>query len=188
MKYISKGIVVKTSTEVILHVTRCGCDFQLTGVQADIWLKGRFGFFTVKEDILEQRALQQLVRQELVEIADRGDALGEYRALTQCVPVPVRTKDIVSGLSFKEKEMLHWLTAAGLQLTMAELVCLNENNISPTSEFLGSENRQVLTEIIYTQENIQDNLLETQMEYAKTREAVTGTVLSLLKKQRIILL
>ena len=34
MKYISKGIVVNGSTEQILHVTRCGVDFQLTGEQA----------------------------------------------------------------------------------------------------------------------------------------------------------
>lgn len=49
MKYISKGMVSKASTEDILHVTRCGVDFQLTGLQADLWLNGRFGFSEVKE-------------------------------------------------------------------------------------------------------------------------------------------
>ena len=39
MKYISKGIVVNGSTEQILHVTRCGVDFQLTGEQAALWLR-----------------------------------------------------------------------------------------------------------------------------------------------------
>ena len=38
MKYISKGIVVNGSTEQILHVTRCGVDFQLTGEQAALCL------------------------------------------------------------------------------------------------------------------------------------------------------
>ena len=48
MKYISKGIVVNGSTEQILHVTRCGVDFQLTGEQAALWLNGRFAFAQCK--------------------------------------------------------------------------------------------------------------------------------------------
>ena len=35
MKYISKGMVIKASTEELLFVTRHGADFQLTGLQAD---------------------------------------------------------------------------------------------------------------------------------------------------------
>lgn len=66
MKYISKGMVSKASTEDILHVTRCGVDFQLTGLQADLWLNGRFGFSEVKEgNILAEKSLNQLKRQEL---------------------------------------------------------------------------------------------------------------------------
>ena len=34
MKYISKGMVIRASTEDLLFVTRCGVDFQLTGEQA----------------------------------------------------------------------------------------------------------------------------------------------------------
>lgn len=44
MKYISKGMVIRASTEDLLFVTRCGVDFQLTGEQAALWLNGRFGF------------------------------------------------------------------------------------------------------------------------------------------------
>lgn len=66
-------------------MTRCGVDFQLTGLQADLWLNGRFGFSEVKEgNILAEKSLNQLKRQELVELAG-DDTAGEYRALTQCV-------------------------------------------------------------------------------------------------------
>ena len=75
MKYISKGIVVNGSTEQILHVTRCGVDFQLTGEQAALWLNGRFAFAQCKMENPRLRvALEQLRRQELVELAKADEA------------------------------------------------------------------------------------------------------------------
>ena len=53
MKYISKGMVIRASTEDLLFVTRCGADFQLTGEQAALWLNGRFGFAKNRENVLE---------------------------------------------------------------------------------------------------------------------------------------
>lgn len=188
MKYIAKGMVVRASTTEILYVTRGGFEFQLTGIQADLWLNGRFEFSQLKDDVLAQQALQQLKRQDLVECAGGDGALGEYRALTQCFPVPAASKGIRSRLSSDETEMLHWLTNAGLRLTVAELVCLKEHSIQPSPALFGIENRQALTEAIYTQDNIFDNVLEAQMEHAEARDSVTEIVLSLLKKRRIILL
>ena len=180
MQYISKGLVVANSTEEILHVTRCGYDFQLTGFQADLWLNARFGFDEVKDDnILGSKALQQLYRQELV---------GKYRALTQCVIVPAKVKKLAAPLSAMEQQLLKWIVGAGLRLTMAELVYLNENRIWPDSSLLGIENRQALTEVIYTQNTIFDNVLEAQMEHASARDITVKRVLALLKKKRIILL
>lgn len=71
---------------------------------------------------------------------------------------------------------------------MAELVYLNEHNVRPEPQLLGAGNRQALTELIYTQENIMDNILETQMERAGCRDISVKAVLSLLKKKRVILL
>ena len=51
MKYISKGMVIRASTEDLLFVTRCGVDFQLTGEQAALWLNGRFGFAKNRENV-----------------------------------------------------------------------------------------------------------------------------------------
>ena len=188
MKYISKGMVSKASTEDILHVTRCGVDFQLTGLQADLWLNGRFGFSEVKEgNILAEKSLNQLKRQELVELAG-DDTAGEYRALTQCVITPASPKGAGRILSSDEKNSLKWLTEAGLRLSMAELVYLNEHNVRPEPQLLGAGNRLALTELIYTQENVMDNILETQMERAGCRDISVKAVLSLLKKKRVILL
>ncbi len=41
MKYISTGIIEKNSMEEILDVSHCSGLFQLTGIQAALWLKGR---------------------------------------------------------------------------------------------------------------------------------------------------
>lgn len=188
MKYIAKGMVVKASTEDVLYVTRCGLDFQLTGLMADLWLNGRFGFAAIEDgNILAKKALEQLKRQELIELAD-DDPSGEYRALTQCVLAPAKTKRFTGRLNIQERETLTWIVEAGLHLTLAELVYLAEKGIAPAKSLLGEENRQTLTEAIYTQQTIFDNILEAQMEHAASRDSVVVAVLSLLKKKRILLL
>lgn len=78
MKYISKGMVIRASTEDLLFVTRCGVDFQLTGEQAALWLNGRFGFAKNRENVPEVKALQQLKRQGLVEITEGDEPVFEY--------------------------------------------------------------------------------------------------------------
>ncbi len=188
MKYISKGLVVAGSTEDILHITRCGIDFQLTGEQADLWINGRFGFSCLKNDNpIVLKALKQLQRQELVEVEEDIE-VGEYRALTRCILVPAKTGVVKATLSSTERDLMQWLREAGLRLTMAELVFLVEHDIRLMKDLLGPENRQRLTEVIYTQENIFDNILEIQMEHAKSRDVVVKNILQLLKKKRILLL
>ncbi len=188
MKYISKGMVIKASTEDLLFVTRGGVDFQLTGEQAALWLNGRFGFAKTHENAQEKNALHQLTRQGLVEIAEDDEFVSEYRALTRCVLVPAKSQGIRAFLSAGQRELLLWLTDAGLRLTTAELVFLCEHKVAPAANLLGAQNRQKLTETIYTQETIFDNILEAQMEHATVRDEVVSTLLRLLKKKRILLL
>lgn len=188
MKYISKGLVQEGSTEFILHVRRGRFDFQLTGNELALWLDGRFGFAQVRaENPILRKAIRHLQRMGLVEEADGGDA-GEYRALTQCLPVPAKEGGLHSPLSAGEKRLLRWLREAGLHLTMAELVFLTDRGLEPVPELLGEENRQRLTETIYTQETILDHILETQMERAARRDDTVRMVLGLLKKKQIVLL
>lgn len=59
MIYLSKGIVQKNSTKQLLRISHCGQDFQLTGTEAALWLKGRFGFAVARGAAQEQN-LQHL--------------------------------------------------------------------------------------------------------------------------------
>ena len=100
MKYISKGMVIKDSTEDLLFVTHNGIDFQLTGEQAALWLNGRFGFAKTRDTILEEKALHQLARQSLVEIAEGDGPVFEYRVLTQCILAPAKTQSSCASRIF----------------------------------------------------------------------------------------
>ena len=185
--YISKGMVARPSTEELLFVTRCGVEFRLTGIEADLWLDGRFSFAYEKTEE-QKKHLQHLARMNLVEYREETSELAQYQILTQCVLCQTKPKLRFSRLSTKEKELLEWICHAGLHLSVAELVYLNEKGIRPSSELLYSYNRQKLTETIYFQNNIQDNILEVQMEKAATRDETIKNILSLLKKKRILLL
>ena len=188
MKYISKGIVVEGSTEHILRLPRCGYDFQLTGEQAVLWLNGRLGFAEAEDgNPILIKAAMQLRHQELIETVE-DETAGEYRALTRCVIIPAKPKGICTPLPQKEKNLLKWICEAGLRLSMAELVFIVEHGMMPESRWLSEENRQALTEAIYTQETIFDNILEAQMEHASKRDTVVESVMALLKKKRILLL
>ena len=186
MKYISLGAVLEPSTEHIVKVSHCGIDYTLTQELASLWLDGRFGFAKAENNI-EMKALDQLFRMGLVMTANESDA-GEYRALTQCRMVPVKRKNPYMGLTGQEKTIMTWLREAGLVLTMAELVYLIDRNVPLESKYLGSSNTQNLVERIYTRDTIFDNILENQMERAAMREKTVNTVLSLLRKKRIVLL
>ena len=77
---------------------------------------------------------------------------------------------------------------AGLRLTAAELVKLAEAGIEPKAQYLGAENRQRVVDLIYTKENIFDGALEAAMELSPALSTTVKTLLSLLKKKRIILI
>ena len=183
--YLSKGMVLKPSKEELLVVTRCGHDFQLTGNLADLWLDGRFGFVQETEDQLFN--LQRLQRMGLVECAENEDSVSKYRVLTQCVICAAKPTHTWYILNKQESKMLKWIRYAGLRLTTAELVFLHEHRIHPIDSLLYAENRQELTETIYTPANIQDNLLEQEMEHSPVRDETVRILLSLLKKKRILL-
>ncbi len=186
MKYISTGAVMTKGTEHIFEVCKGNHKFALTGKLAAVWLSGRFGFYNATSTS-EIRNLEHLCRMCLAVKAEDCDA-GEYHALTNCTLVPATCRYPYLGLSALEKTVLRWLREAGLRLTIAELIYLNEHHILPTPTLLGNENTQNLVETIYTRETIGDNILESQMEHADSRDEIVNAVLRLLKKKRIVLL
>lgn len=187
MIYLSKGIVQKNSTEQLLFVAHCGQVFQLTGMEATLWLKGRYGF-SVSQTEMEMLSLRQLGRKGLVEMEEEDSRQSRYRILTRCVCCPAQYAKPEPLLSHKEKLILKWLRNAGLRLTTAELVYLQEHKIMPEDRLLYQENRQTLIEEIYTKDTIADNLLEQLMESAHCRDEVVDNLMKLLAKKKILLL
>lgn len=186
MKYISTGAVMNKGTEHIFEVCKSNHKFTLTGELAAVWLSGRFAFSDAKS-ASEIRNLEHLCRMGLAVKADDVNA-AKYWALTHCTLAPADCRYPYWGLPALEKTVLRWLREAGLRLTIAELVYLNEHSILPNPTLLGGDNTQILVETIYTRETIMDNILEAQMEDATSRDAVVNAVLRLLKKKRIVLL
>lgn len=187
MIYLSKGVVQERSTEQLLYISRCGQSFQLTGVEATLWLNGRFEFATAKGTVQEQ-ALQRLNRIGLAECEQENTAVSRYRILTRCVCCPTVFSKGENNLSNDEKIIIYWLSNAGIRLSVAELIYLNENHIEPTAQLLYKENHQVLIELIYTRNTIADNILENMMETASSRDEVIRILQKLLKKKQILLL
>ena len=93
-----------------------------------------------------------------------------------------------SRLNEQERQINTWLQKAGIRLSVAELVFLQEHQITADSGMFGVRNRQRLIEAIYTKDNIQDNLLEHQMEKAECRDEVVEALMQLLKKKKILIM
>lgn len=183
MIYLSKGAVCKGSTEERLVIAHCGNEFILTGIKASLWLNGQFNF-AISNDL---GMLEHLERMGLIEYEVDNNSLSRYRILTRCVCCPAKA----SGSLFSdtsEKELMIWLTKAGLRLSVAELICLTEKRIKPEDNLLYERNRQALVESIYSTQNISDNILEVEMEYSTSRDTVVDSLMRLLKKKRLVIL
>ena len=187
MKYISKGLVVEGSTEHILKIQRGGYEFQLTGDRARLWLNGRFG--VADADGTNPRYVKELLH--LKRVGWPSQSVRSRRG----VPGhdPVRSGAGQGGQApgaFERPGKPDSPVAAGSWAAPdhggAGVPAGTRYQTEP--QLLGEENRQALTETIYTQETIFDNVLEAQMERASCREEMVRAVLGLLKKKRIVLL
>lgn len=187
MIYISKGIVQENSTERNIYVGRGGQVFQLTKIEAQLWLDGRYGFYTAK-NASQERALQHLYRLGLVEYEEEDTLIARYRILTRCVLCAAADSNVSLTVGRFESSVLNWLRNAGIRLSMAELVYLHEHHIEPAKDLLYTDNRQKLVETIYTRENIFDNILECQMEHAACRDKIVAAIMVLLKHKKIVVL
>ena len=138
MIYISKGIVQEKSTERNIYVGRGGQVFQLTKIEAQLWLDGRFGFYTTK-NASQERAIEHLYRMGLVEFEQEDTFVARYRILTRCVLCAAANSNISLTVGRFESSILNWLTNAGIRLSMASLstftsarLSLRRNCFTPT--------------------------------------------------------
>ena len=186
MEFISVGVVLHPSTEQIVNVCHSGQKFQLTGMEAKVWLNGRFGFANAV-DPMSKHALRHLESMGLI-LPVTDTEHGRYWTLTRCVICPADKRFPFAGLAPQEKILLKWITKAGLRLSIAELVFLVDRGVEQGSSLLGDENRQALVEKIYTNETIYDNILESDMSHAAACDSTVELVLRLLAKKRVVLL
>lgn len=188
MLYLSKGVVQPKSSIENLWLERGGKQFQLQDVEAAIWLRGRLGFM-VTDSQSEEQEVMRLADKDLIEMEEKADSISKYRILTRCVCCPARQRGRISSrLNERERQIYTWLQKAGIRLSVAELVFLQEHQITADSGMLGIRNRQKLIETIYTNDNIQDNLLEHQMEKAECRDEVVEALMQLLKKKKVLIM
>lgn len=185
MKYISKGIVCNGSTEELLKISFYGQEIQLTGNNAAIWLNGRFKIAYAKNK-LEENSLINLQRLGLIQVSDKER--DDYWLLSKCILCPAKHSKFCLPLNRIEKTILLWLTKSGVRLSLAELIYLISNSVNPTDDLLYTQNGQKLIELIYSNENIEDNALERSMQNSEQCKVVVKSLLNLLRKKRILLL
>ena len=186
MTYLSKGKLYRKTKQAII-VSHCGVLHKLTGAQAALWLMGQYapGYTHNAQDEAE---LELLAGLGIAECCGSEEPVTLFHLLTNCVICPVRKKVIAVRWSSAERILWRWLTKAGLRLAMAELTLLAERGLEPISSLLGKQNRQTLTEAIYSTDTISDGILETMMKNSPARDEMVQTVLSLLRKKKIILI
>jgi len=187
MLYLSKGMVIKQSTEQMLCVTHCGIDYMLTGIGARLWLDGRFGV-NETQDAGQDMHLRKLQQMGLVELSEETGMLASYHLLTRCIICPAKLKSVRKPLSSTENKAWRWIKGAGLRLTIGELTKLFAEGLEPSPDLLGKENAQALTMRLYASDPIFDTTLEIQMEHSLKRDDTVNAVLGLLRKKRIILI
>lgn len=136
----------------------------------------------------QEDALNQLAKLGIVEFSDDAGDTAIFRLLTNCAICPVNVKSAPVLMSRPERQVWKWIQKAGLRLTIAELTLLSERGVKPVPALLGEQNRQELTETIYTAETIFDGTLETIMEKSRARDKTVRAVLGLLSKQNIFMI
>ena len=186
MMFISKGIPEKGGMTAQLRIVSGWQIYTLFGLDEELWLRGRFDIAETTSPI-EEQAVRNMLRIGLVEYSSAEDSEARYALLSRCMIVPAKPSKR-NALRRDEKILLEWLTGAGIRLTLPELVFLFSNRIRPKQDLLGEENRQALVECIYSDETIEDGILEAKMAQADKRDNVVDAVLGLLKKKRVVLL
>ena len=187
MLYISKGILPWKPKGSVVSVSHCGALHKLSGAQAEFWVLGlhRPGCTRSKE---QDAAVLDLAGLGIAEFESSNDGAALFRLLTNCSICPALTRTNLAILTRMERRILRWIRRAGLRLTIAELTLLIEYGIKPIPALLGGDNRQALTEIIYSTETIFDGILETLMEKASSRNRTVKAVMGLLRKKKVFLI
>lgn len=186
MMYLSKGSARSAEQGELLHVARCGKVYALGTQLGALWRDGRLTPRAVPMG--QERAIARLEMSGLVSTTEEAGALGAYRLVIGCILCPSRKVEFRLPLHGRDRRVWDWISRAGLRLTASELVRLEERHILPQAQLLGEDGRQLLTESIYTQDNIADGILEVMMEHSAARDDTVASILKLLQTRRLLLI
>lgn len=186
MMYLSKGILCKRRDQKTIWVRRLGQPMQLSGAEAATWLNGRLGF-AIAATPAEENVVQSLRKKWLIEYEPSHDTSAQYWILTRCVLLPIQRVLIrFPPLNRTEKIILTWLKKAGMHLGVSELVYLFENGIRPSPELLFERNRLALCRKIYPCRVSIAHQMESKMQHAMCRYEIVKSIMSLVRRKRII--
>lgn len=186
MMYLSRGIVCRGPNKRRLYVRHFGAPIELTETEAQIWLDGRPGFACLKS-VGELCVLRRLEKRGLVYCEPEHTESARYMILCRCVICTTRTISLLPR-SKLEKYILVWLKKAGFHLGIAELISLFEKGIEPCRELLHSENRLVLSRLIYPCTVMIANAFENRMMYSSARRQTVDAVMKLLRRKQVFMM
>lgn len=188
MMYISKGIICKGKSEDGLYIRHFGQPMEIFKEQAIMWKRAQYGF----GDVLtpkELDAVDLLVKKGIAVIVNGYGDLGKYHALCRCaICANPKKKFRLIPLKKEEKILLIWLRKAGTNLTLPELVCLQDKGVKPRRELFYRENAVALIRLIYPWCVSLAGELESRMKHSIARKRTVDSILELLRKKLIVIM
>lgn len=188
MMYLSKGIIYKGKSKDGLYIRHFGQPMVLSSEEAAMWQKGRFGFaYTVTKT--EMNIVQSLVKKSIA-ICEHGySEIDKYHALCRCAICA--NPNFIFGIkpfSVPAKRILTWLRKGGTNLSLPELVCLEDKGIEPEQTLLYEENSTRLLKLIYPWYESIAGELESKMKHSIARKRTVDAVLELLRRKRVVIM
>lgn len=188
MMYLSKGIINKGKNKQGLYIRHFGQPEVLHGAEADMWRLGRYGFVHVyvKPDIT---IAEELSRKGVAVFVRGSSELDKYDALCKCaICANPKLKFSLTPLSATEKRILTWLKKSNANLSLPELISLEEKDIEPKKYLRKQNNPTELLKIIYPGYDSLSGDLELRMKRSIYRIDTVDAVIKLLRKKRIVLM
>ena len=188
MMYLSRGVLDKRRSKRGILIRYYGLPIELSGDEADIWERGRFGF-AYSESPSEEVVVKEMLKKGLVVSAPGHSEIDKYTVLCLSgIYANRQFKLTIIPLCKPEKRILIWLKKAGINLNFSELVCLEDRGIEPKPDLLSRENSVKLMRIIYPGLVSIAGNLELRMLHSIVRKRTVDAVMKLLRRKRVIIM
>lgn len=188
MMYLSKGIICKGKSKYGIYIRHFGQPMEIFKEQAVMWQRAQYGFADIITPA-ELATAEILVKKGIAVIEKGNGDLEKYHALCRCAICAYPKKKLsLIPLKKEEKTLLVWLRKAGTNLTLPELVSLQDKNVKPCRELLYQENAVKLLKIIHPWCVSMAGELESRMKHSVARKRTVDSILELLRKKLIVIM